>query len=103
MRRRGRNEGSIYKRLDGRWVAWMITDEGKRKYLYGKTRQEVQRLLATVQRDKDLGLPLVSDRQTVAQYLAIWLETIRPTVDPSTWKRHREYVDFHIVPKLGRI
>ena len=28
----------IYKRLDGRWVASMITDEGKRKYFYGKTR-----------------------------------------------------------------
>ena len=39
----------------------------------------------------------------MAEYLASWLETIRPTVDPSTWKRHREYVDFHIVPKLGRI
>ncbi|HEV8189875.1 MAG TPA: tyrosine-type recombinase/integrase, partial [Ktedonobacterales bacterium] len=103
MSRRGRNEGSIYKRLDGRWVASMVTDEGKRKYFYGKTRQEVQRLLAATQRDKDLGLPLVSDRQTMAEYLASWLETIRPTVDPSTWKRHREYVDLHIVPKLGRI
>ncbi len=103
MGRRGRNEGSIYKRLDGRWVASMMTEESKRKSFYGKTRQEVQRLLAAAQRDKDVGLPLVSDRQTIAQYLASWLDTIRPTIDLSTWKRRREYVDYHIVPKLGQI
>lgn len=103
MNRRGRNEGSIYKRLDGRWVASMMTNEGKRKYFYGKTRQEVRRLLAAAQRDKDVDLPLVSDRQTVAEYLASWLDTVRPTIDLSTWKRRREYVEYHIVPKLGHI
>jgi integrase len=46
---------------------------------------------------------LVSDRQTVAESLASWLDTLRPTIDLSTWKRRREYVEYHIVPKLGQI
>jgi integrase len=103
MGRRGRNEGSIYKRLDGRWVASLTKEDGKRDYCYGKTRQEVQRWLSAARRDKDLGLPVATDRQTVAQYLASWLEIIRPTIDASTWKRQREYVELHIVPKIGRI
>jgi integrase len=103
MGKRGNREGSIYKRLDGRWVASVMTDEGKRKYFYGKTRQEVQRLLSATQRDQDAGLPLLTDRQTVGQYLGTWLDAIHSTVGPATWKRHREYVELHIVPKVGRV
>src|SRR5260221_13814455 len=99
---RGRNEGSIFRRTDGRWVAMLSLAGGKRQSFYGKTRQEVQRKLAAAQRDVEQGLPIVSDRQTVSQYLASWQETIQPTMDPSTWKRHHEYVDLHIVPRVGR-
>jgi len=48
--KRGNNEGSIYKRKDGRWVASITVgynDNGKpkRKNFYGKTRKEVQEKL----------------------------------------------------------
>ena len=48
--RRGNNEGSIYQRKDGRWCCQVIigyTPEGKptRKYVYGKSRQEVAQKL----------------------------------------------------------
>ena len=44
--RRGNNEGSIFQRKDGRWVATVTLgydDNGKRvrKTLYGKTRTDV--------------------------------------------------------------
>ena len=45
MARRGTNEGSIYKRADGRWAGVIhLGYEGgrrRRKAIYGKTRQEV--------------------------------------------------------------
>ena len=41
-KRRGRDEGSIYKRKDGRWVA-VYTVEGKKRYIYAKTRKEAAR------------------------------------------------------------
>ncbi len=44
--KRGNNEGSISHRSDGRWMARMTLDDGTRKTFYGKTRQEVSRLLA---------------------------------------------------------
>ncbi len=45
MSRRGTNEGSIYKRADGRWVGVIhLGYEGgrrRRKSIYGKTRQGI--------------------------------------------------------------
>ncbi len=100
---RGRNEGSIFKRTDERWVAMISLPDGKRKSLYGQTRQEAQRKLAAAQRDVEAGLPVISDRQTVEQYLTSWLETIEPTMEFGSWKRHREFVRLHIVPKVGHV
>ena len=39
-RRRGRGEGTIYRRKDGRWVGQYDVG-GKRRYVYGKSRGEV--------------------------------------------------------------
>ncbi len=42
MAKRGNGEGSIYRRKDGRWTAEMSLEGGKSKFIYGKTRKEVQ-------------------------------------------------------------
>ena len=57
--RRGRGEGSIYRRKDGRWVGQydLRTDLGKKtKYIYGKTRKEVATKLTKAMADKDAAL-----------------------------------------------
>jgi hypothetical protein len=50
--RRGRDEGSIYRRKDGRWVAQYTTGD-KRRYIYGKTRKVVAAKLAKAIADRD--------------------------------------------------
>jgi integrase len=102
MMRRGHNEGSIYKRDDGRW-AGVISVGGKRRFIYGKTRQEAQGKMNAALRDLQAGLPITSERQTVEQFLLSWLDKIKPTIEESTWVRHRQYCSLHIIPKLGRI
>ncbi len=51
MAKRGQNEGSIYKRQDGRWVGVLslgyVNGKRKRKTFYGTTRREVQERLTT--------------------------------------------------------
>ncbi len=103
MRKRANGEGSIYKRADGRWAASVSTDHGKRKAFYGKTREAVARKLATAIKARQDGLPLVAERQTVANYLQHWLETAKPTVRPRTFVRYEEYVRLHAIPELGRL
>src|SRR5690348_9322613 len=102
MARRGKNEGTIFKRDDGRWAAMMSLEGGTRKSFYGKTRQDVQRKLAEALRDRDKGLPIIRDeRENLAQYIPTWLTLIKPTVRPGTWQRYEELCRLHVVPILG--
>src|SRR5258706_6377874 len=106
MAKRGQNEGTIYKRSDGRWEARVTLDLGKRKSHYAKTRQEAARWLAATLRAHDQGVQILTDeRQTVAQYLARWLDTVQPTVKPRTSRRYEQLVRVHIAPStaLGAI
>ena len=100
--RRGNNEGSVTQLSDGRWQARITLESGKRKAYYGKTRQEVQQKLTAALRDRDRGLSVgMSEQQTVGHYLVIWLETIKPTLRPRTWKGYAELMNRHVVPMLG--
>ena len=103
MARRGNSEGSIYKRKDGRWAAAVSQPGAKRRTLYGKTRQEVAKKLTGALRDKESGLPVVSERQTVEQFLNQWLDAAQPTVRHTTYVRYEEYVRLHINPIIGRL
>lgn len=104
MARRGRNEGTIFKRANGRWVAMMSLGDGTRKSFSGKTRQEVQRRLTEALRDRDKGLPIIRDeRENLTQYIPTWLALIKPTVRLGSWQRYEELCRLHVVPILGAI
>lgn len=103
MGKRGNSEGNISKRADGRWEARKTLQDGSRKSFYGTTRQEVVRQLNNGLRQRDQGLLLHGERQTVAEYLASWLEARKHLLKPRTWRRAREYVELQIVPILGMI
>src|SRR5215468_4664697 len=99
--KRGNNEGSVSRRSDGLWEARITLEDGKRKSFYAKTRQEAARKLAAALRDRDAGLPVVGDKQTLGQYLATWLDTMRPNVKPKTYRSYEQLVRVHVVPLIG--
>lgn len=102
--RRGRGEGSIYRRGDdGRWIG-AISIDGRRWTVSGATRQEAQRKLTGLQREIEQGGALGDSRQTVAQYWMSWLETVKATSeDQSAWANHETYARLHILPRLGLV
>ncbi len=106
--RRGPNEGSIYQRKDGRWVAsldlgWQ-DGKRKRKHYLGKTRAEVHKKLVKAQRDLEQGIFPASDRLTVGTYLETWLEQCaKPKVRPLTYESYACLIRLHLVPDLGRV
>jgi integrase len=103
-RSRGNGEGSIYQRSDGKWCAAISVDAGRRKVLYAKTRQEVTAKLRKAQVDRDNGLPVVSERLTLGQFLDRWLEdAVKPKVSPRTYASYSQLVRLHIKPALGRV
>ncbi len=97
MAKRGQNEGSIFKRGDGRWAATVSLGyrNGKRwrKSFYGETRREVQEKLTSALGAAQQGMPVAPERQTVAQFLASWLEdSVKPSVRTLTYERYEQLI-----------
>ncbi len=106
-KRRGHGEGSIYQRKDGLWccqvdLGW-IDGKRRRKYLYGKTRREVAEQLKVVLREQQQGLPVPTERQTVAQFLDRWLNDVaKRTLEESTFEQYGRRIRLDLAPHLGR-
>jgi integrase len=103
MSKRGNGEGSITQLTDGRWQARISLDGGARKALYGKTRAEVASKLTAALRDRDRGVPVLGEKQTVGTYLATWLDASKHRVKPRTYERYAELIAVHVTPSLGRV
>jgi integrase len=111
MGKNGNGEGSIYEhRRNGKKVGYrgaytVHTAEGpKRRYVSGKTREEVRRKLNKAMADRDGGLVFDAGNLTVGEYLERWLkDSVTGTVRQSTYERYEYAVRPHIKPALGRI
>jgi integrase len=107
MSKRGNNEGSIYKREDGRWVGQInlgyLNGKRRRKYVYGATRGEVAAELKTILAKQQEGLPVQIGRQTMEQFLTHWLDSVVDvTLAPKTAESYRDICKRHLIPSLGR-
>jgi site-specific recombinase XerC len=106
MAKRGNNQGSIYKRDDGRWVASVSLgrEDGKlkRKYFYADTRNEAQELLAKAMHEVQQGMPLPAERLTVGAYLDQWLSEVATSrVRRKTFVVYQQLIRLHLKPGLG--
>ena len=106
-KRRGQNEGSIFERKDGRWcgiisLGWR-DGKRRRKAVYGSTAAEVQDKLTPLKSKKLSGLPIETDRRTVARFLVDWLASVKSSVRVRTFEAYESTVNKHIVPQVGRV
>src|SRR5919199_6519171 len=111
MAKKANGEGSIYehkrngKKVGYRGAYTVYTSEGpKRRYVTGKTRDEVRQKLIRAMADRDGGFVFDAGSLTVGEYLKLWLKDfVRGTVRQSTYEAY-EYVTYpHIIPALGRV
>lgn len=104
MRKRGQNEGTIRKRVDGRWEARAIigrTIDGKPKfkYIYRKTRAEVASELSKVLAELAEDAYIDETKVTFVGWLKTWLETYaKPSIKLSTYTSYETYIRGHITP-----
>ncbi|MFJ3617987.1 tyrosine recombinase XerC [Streptomyces iakyrus] len=102
--KRGNGEGSIYPYKNGfAAYVWVTTPEGnrKRKYVYGKTREEVHDKWIKLHAEAKQG-PVVTSAPTLGQYLARWLkEVVAPDLKPKTAETYAMHVRLYISPGLG--
>jgi integrase len=102
--RRVNGEGSIYPYPHGfRAYVWVTTPTGRRqrKYVAGKTREEVREKYLRLHEASRRG-PVVTKVPTLSQFLDGWLEeVVAPALAPATVASYRMCVRLYISPKLG--
>jgi integrase len=101
--RRGRNEGTIFKRADGRWVGKIRVAPNQRKEFYGRTRREVAEKLTTGLKAVQDGMPLSPERVTFGNFVITWLGDVKSTLRPRTHERYESLLRLHALPGLGRV
>ena len=103
-RTRANGEGSIYPYKNGYAAyAWVMTPNGlrRRKYVYGKTREEVHDKWIKLQQQAVQG-PVATATSTVGAYLDYWLnEIVKPNLAPKTVDIYELFVRVYIAPNLG--
>jgi len=104
-------KGSIHYRKDRGYyfVSWYDRSTKKRYKIYRYrglhcySRKMAEKLLATMQADHENGTfridKYLKDRYSdTVEYMQEWLETIRPTLAPSTYKDYRGSIKNHLEP-----
>jgi integrase len=108
-KRRGNNEGAVYKRsADGLWIASLtvpdpVTGGKRRRYFSAKTRAEVLQKMKKIQRQLEDGLPLPDASVTVEQLFERWKQDVlRHQVAPNTVDNYMRIAIHQIIPTLGK-
>lgn len=105
-RRRGKGEGTIRQRADGRWEARVDIGRGvngkrRRKSVFGATEGEVIRKLKGLHGRTVNGTLVATSTPTVKAYLNDWFTTNKDEWKPSTRRSYRGAIDGHLVPAFG--
>jgi integrase len=107
-KRRGNGEGSITKRKDGRWqgnatVGYNpVNGKPKKKYFYGKSRKEVQLLIAEALGKVQAGTYQEVSKLKVAEWFQIWLDEYQKmALRTTTFESYDMQARLHILPAIG--
>ncbi|MGH3829479.1 MAG: tyrosine-type recombinase/integrase [Pseudonocardiaceae bacterium] len=103
-RARANGEGSIFPYRNGfAAYSWVTKPDGQRqrKYIYGKTREQVHEKWLKLQQQARQG-PMATSVPNLGAFLAYWLEeVVRPNLAPATYVNYELFVRLHITPRLG--
>jgi len=99
---RGRNEGSIYQRKNGRWRA-QVTLDGRRVSHDTKTRSESHQWLKNTLREVDEGMTLASTKLSFRDFSIQWLISKRSNLKKNTWSQYNHLINSYVLPRIGDI
>jgi integrase len=103
MKRRAKGEGSLVKRSDGRFQGSYVGSDGKRHYVYARTRKEASDKLTLMLKEMELGVFVAGPGQSVRQFLEAWLKDARARLRPRTVERYESLIRLHVIPTLGDV
>jgi len=102
--KRANGEGSLGRRANGTWSASVSLPDGRRKFFYGKTKEDARRKLSRALHSIEVGALADSHGISVGEFLDQWLsEVVQPNVRPWTYKGYEVHVRLHLRPAIGHI
>ncbi len=102
MDKRANGEGTKIKKHSRGGFYKAITIDGKRKFVYGKTKAVVAEKEKQARKEFDDGV--TGDPITLKDFLKRWLEdSVKGSVRQSTYDRYEKISRVHIVPDLGNV
>jgi integrase len=107
-RRRGNQEGSIFQRKDGRWVAQISYQgpDGTTKLVpkYFHTADAARRALTATKSKQDAHRLVISGKATVREWLDVWLEDfVKPNRAKRTHKSYHDVLALHLPEEVGKV
>lgn len=103
-KRRGHDEGGVTRRKDGRWAASFYDETMKRRFVYGRTKQEALEKLRKVRHEYEQGTLVDGSKVKLGAYLEQWLEEIkRPKLRISSYEKYKKTLRLYIIPALGEV
>lgn len=99
-------EGTLFQRANGRWEGRLPDGHGGYRSVSGTDRDEVRARLRRLRRERDEKRRDSTRRggERLRDFLPRWLdEAAAVRVRSRTLKGHRQIVENHLVPRLGRI
>ena len=106
-RRHRRGEGSTYRVADGGWMAQLSlgTDRrtGKRRTVRRRApdAKSAERALLRLQREWGIAGEVAWTK--LSDYLADWLDDVKPSIAPATFTSYSGHVENHIDPLIGHL
>lgn len=88
------DNGSVYKRGDGRWCGKYKDTNDKWRYIYRKTKKEVKQALREALKDRDEGIS--PSKLTINDVLTTWIEDSRHEVSERTMSNRESLIRVHI-------
>lgn len=91
------------KRSDGRWQTSYTGSDGRKRYLYGRTRREVVEAKAAVEKELEMGVFVAGPGQPTSQFLSTWLDHRKGSLRAKTFQRYESQIRLYALPALGDV
>ena len=101
-KKRGNNEGTVYRRKDGRWCA-QVSLSGRRITKYAKSQRECYTWVREITNKIQQGMSFDATQLTLERYLSSWLDGKDIALRPNSAHSYRRYTEEEILPVLGKI
>ena len=101
MAKRGRNEGTIFKKANGTWRA-QVSIDGKRISHTAGSRAECNDWLRKTLNQIDQGMTFEGQNLTLSEYLEEWIKIKKNALRTKTGYQYERLINLYIRPMLGR-